>query len=75
MITHCHRLTDVSLESIKNLKNLEHLRLKSGTRFSENGLLNLMKSFKDLNGDGISYLHLGDTPHVSNECLLEISER
>ena len=75
MISHCRRLNDKSLESIKNLKHLEMLKLKSGTGFSENGLLDLARSFKNLNGDGLTYLNLGDTPHVSNECLLEISER
>lgn len=75
MISHCHLLTDKSLEYVKKFKRLRQLKLKSGLRFSENGMLNLMKSLKNLFGDGLSKLHLGDNPCVSDDCLSKISER
>lgn len=46
-ISFCDLLTDLSLEALRGLRRLRHLRLKRGTGFSTNGLKNLFRLVGD----------------------------
>ncbi|XP_066928403.1 F-box/LRR-repeat protein 2-like [Clytia hemisphaerica] len=74
-LSFCDNLSCDAIESIKKCQNLNSLKLRKGTEFKTEALLNYFKSMSTDQGRNFKRLNLAECTEITDDCLSQISKK